>query len=122
MIRVRTGIVFPPLRAAPVRSFDGLEVQPIVAPLVVLVKDTNSVLLPEQIDWLFRLKTTTGDGFTVILKVSDGPSHEIPPLLKVGVTVIIDVTGDVVLLLALNEISPFPGATNPMSLLSFDHK
>ena len=57
----------------------------------------------------------------MIVKVSDGPGHGIPPLINVGVTVIIASRGDPVKFLASNEgIDPFPEAPSPILVLVLD--
>jgi hypothetical protein len=47
------------------------------------------------------------------------PMHEVPPLVKVGVTVILVVTGAVVILSAVKDILPLPLAAKPIEVLSF---
>ena len=58
---------------------------------------------------------TVPEGFTVIVKVCDVPIHETPPLMNNGVTTIVDITGEVPVLMAMNEVmSPVPLAARPM--------
>ena len=57
---------------------------------------------------------------TVIVKVFAGPVQGTPPLVKVGVTVIVAVTGaDPVLTAANTAILPDPLAPRPIVELSF---
>ena len=52
---------------------------------------------------------------TVIVKLVVGPVQGTPPLVKVGVTVIVAVTGDVPVLMAVNAaILPVPLAPSPI--------
>jgi hypothetical protein len=52
---------------------------------------------------------------TVIVKVFVGPTHDVPPLVKVGVTTMVATTGAVVTLAAVKAvISPDPVADNPI--------
>ena len=60
---------------------------------------------------------------TVIVKLVVGPVQGTPPLVKVGVTVIVAVTGDVPVLMAVNAaILPVPLANNPIEGVLFVHK
>ena len=57
---------------------------------------------------------------TVIVKLVVGPVQGTPPLVKVGVTVIVAVTGAVPLFTAVNAaILPDPLANNPMEGVLF---
>ena len=68
--------------------------------------------------WL-ATATTSGVGFTVMWKVSDAP---VQPLAE-GVTVVVAVTGALVVLVAVKEaISPFPLAARPREVLLFVHE
>ena len=64
-------------------------------------------------------------GCTVILKVCEVPAQLTPPFVNVGVIVIVAVTGDVPVLLAVNDGIPvtFPIllAAKPMLGVSFVH-
>ena len=62
-------------------------------------------------------------GFTVTLKVVSVPVQEPPALVKVGITVIVAVTGLDVVFVAVNEaILPVPAEGRPMVELSFVHE
>jgi hypothetical protein len=57
-----------------------------------------------------------------MVKVLEGPVQLTDPLVKVGVTVIVAVTGAVPLLVAVNDaISPEPVAGRPMLVVLFVH-
>ena len=45
-----------------------------------------------------------------MLNVREGPGQLVPPLVKTGVTVIVPVTGEVVVFVAVNDIFPLPDA------------
>jgi hypothetical protein len=63
---------------------------------------------------------TVGVGLTVIVNVFAGPEQETPKLVKVGVTVMVAVTGDVPVLTAANAaILPVPLVPRPIVVLSF---
>ena len=57
---------------------------------------------------------TTGSGLTVMVKVIGVPVQVVPPLTKLGVTVIVATTGALVVLSAVNEMLPVPEAAKPM--------
>jgi hypothetical protein len=49
----------------------------------------------------------------------DGPTQEVPPFEKVGITTRLAVIGAVVRLTAVNEIFPLPPDPKPIVVLSF---
>ena len=54
------------------------------------------------------------------MKVFDGPTQVTPPLVKLGVTVIVAICGIAVLLIAVKlAILPVPAAANPIVGLVF---
>jgi hypothetical protein len=56
----------------------------------------------------------------VRVKVFDGPEQILPPLLKLGVTIIVELTGEVPEFIAVKEeMTPVPFAGSPMDTLSF---
>jgi hypothetical protein len=57
-------------------------------------------------------------GFTVIVKVCCGPVQITVPFSKLGVTVIVAVTGEVPEFTALKEIFPLPVAPKPIEGVS----
>ena len=63
---------------------------------------------------------TTGIGFTVMVKLVDVPVHVTPEFVKIGVIVIVAVTGAVEVLVAgKTRISPEPLAARPMEVWLF---
>jgi hypothetical protein len=63
-----------------------------------------------------------GFGFTVIVNVFEGPEQLTLPLVNVGVTVIVAITGEVPALEAVKEgILPVPEANNPILAASLVH-
>ncbi len=64
---------------------------------------------------------TWPEGFTVMVKVCEGPVQPADRLVKVGITVMVATTGAVVVFVAVKEvISPVPVAPNPMLVVLFD--
>ena len=93
-----------------------------VVPPVFCVVNSTDVVSPLQIIWSWE-SSTWAVGFTVIVNVSSGPSQLIPSLVYIGVAVIVAVTGEVLLLTAVNEaISPLPVAAKPILGVSFTHE
>lgn len=83
------------------------------------VKLTAAVADPLQTNWLAGW-LTLAVGFTVMVNVLDGPLQLIPPLVKVGVTVMVAVTGVLPVLIAINDgIVLAPLAPRPMDGLLF---
>ena len=92
-------MVVPPVRFVP-------KVTTGVAPLLQTTKSAGSF--------------TCAVGFTVMIKFSEEPTQDTPPLVKVGVTVTVAVTGDVPPFNAVNDaILPVPLAASPMAGLLF---
>ena len=80
---------------------------------------TAVVDAPLQTTWL-AIAFTDGVGFTVIVNVLDAPVQVTPPLVKVGVTVMVAVTAAVLTLVAVKlPILPVPAAARPMLVLLF---
>ena len=68
------------------------------------------------------LTLTVAVGFTTIVKLLGVPTHVTPPLVKLGVTVTVAVTGVVPVLMAVNEeMLPVPLAARPIEVLSLLH-
>ena len=66
---------------------------------------------------------SVGVGFTVIVKVCTGPGQLVPPLVNVGVTVIVAITGAVPALSAVKEgIFPMPFAARFIDGVLFVHE
>ena len=88
-------------------------------PVVVLLKLMAVVEDPLHTVWLATV-FTVGIGLTVIVNVLPVPVQVVPALVKAGVTVIVAVTGLLVVLVATNAgILPVPLAAKPMELLLF---
>ena len=63
---------------------------------------------------------TCADGLTVMVKVFEGPEQILPSLLKLGVTIIVETTGEVPeFIAAKEEMFPVPLAGSPIEMLSF---
>lgn len=101
-----------PLVATPVTPAGTAAVQLNDVPGVALVRFTETLDVPEQIDWSGCENVTDGAGFTVIVKVFGCPLHP----SNCGVTVMVAVTGVVPLLIAANAaMSPLPVAGSPIA-------
>jgi len=75
-----------------------------VAPPVLLVLKLTAVVFdPLQTTW-FAGSFTCAEGFTVMVNDSAGPVQFTPPFVKVGVMVMVAVTGDVPGLVATNAL------------------
>ena len=69
-------------------------------PVLLVVKATAIVLFPAQTTWL-EILLTCAVGLTVMVKLCGVPGQLTEPLVKVGVTVMVAVTGDVPELVAV---------------------
>ena len=108
-------VVLPPV-ATPVTPAGAVTVQLIVVPGVALLRVTAVEALPEQIVWSLCEKLTDGAGFTVMVKLWVVPKH---PFIS-GVTVMVAVTGEVPVFVALNDaIFPVPLVGSPMEASVF---
>ena len=56
-----------------------------------------------------------------MVNVFDGPGQLVPPLVKVGTTIIVPVMGAVPGFVAVNEISPVPDAPRPIDVFELVH-
>ena len=117
LIAVKLAILPVPLAARPI---DGVVfVQVNTVPATVPVKLTGAVEAAAHTAWLAGW-FTFGVGLTVMVKVLDEPTQLLPPLVNVGVTVIVAVTGTLLTLVAVNDrILPVPDATNPIDGVLF---
>ena len=85
-----------------------------VPPLLIVPKVTGVVGEPLHNSSLAGWFTCPV-GFTVMVKVLVEPVQLVPPLVKVGVTTIVAITGAIPMLTAVNEaILPVPDDTSPM--------
>ena len=79
-----------------------------------LLNTMGAVVVLAHKDWL-ATALTTAVGLTVIVNVLDVPTQLTPPLVNVGVTVMVAVTGALVTLVAIKDaILPAPVAPKPI--------
>lgn len=110
---VKAGIAPVPFAARPIEGLLFVQLKPV--PLTVPVKGTAPVVEPLHKTWLTG-GATLGVGLTVIVKICEAPGQP----LAVGVTVMVAVTGALVMLTAVNAgICPLPLAAKPIELLLF---
>jgi hypothetical protein len=115
LVAVNDGILPVPDAARPIAVL--LFVQLYTVPATVPVKLTADVPDPLQSNWSAGW-FTLAVGFTVIVNVLLAPLQVIPPLVNVGVTVIVAVTGVLPALKAVNDgIVLVPLAPSPMLVL-----
>jgi hypothetical protein len=110
----------PPVKPAPVGAPQLYVVPAGTIPLVLFTGVTEkAVALQTLVDML----VTAGVGLTVMVKFFDGPTQLVPPLVKVGVTVIVPLIAVLPVLLAVNDaiLSVVPLAANPIAGLLFVH-
>lgn len=87
-------------------------------PVLSVEKLTASVAAPTHLTWSAG-SSTCPEGLTVMVKVWAVPAHP----SNAGVTVIVAVTGALVLFVAVNDgILPVPDAPSPIDVLLFDHE
>ncbi len=114
LIPLKAGILPVPLEAdKPIVAL--LFVQGKVVPVTDPVKEIVPLDCPLHIV-MFAGRVTVGLGFTVTVNVFVGPVQNMVPESKYrGVTVMVAVTGDVEVFVAMNElISPVPLAARPI--------
>jgi hypothetical protein len=115
LVAVKLGILPVPEAASPIAVL--LLVQLYTVPATVPVKFTGAVPDPLQSNWSAGW-LTLAVGFTVMVNVLDAPLQLIPPLVNVGVIVIVAVTGVLPALMAVNDgIVLAPLAPSPMLVL-----
>jgi hypothetical protein len=109
-----------PLVAAPDMPAGVTLVQVMLAAGVVELRVMAAVWLAEQMVWFAPENCTAGEGFTVMVNICTGPLQAMPPLVWVGVTVMVATIGKLPVLEATKEfMSPDPLAARPMVLLLF---
>ena len=91
-------------------------------PPVLAVPNVTAVIgEPLHTTWLLTV-FTCAVGFTVIVKLVDGPLQLTVPFVNVDVTVIVAVTGDVPVLVAVKAaMFPLPLAPRPILVVLFVH-
>jgi hypothetical protein len=112
--------MFPvPLAAKPIDVVLFVQLYTIVPPVVGLENVTPVVGAPLHTTWL-ATAVTVAVGFTVIVNVLDVPAHVTPALVYEGVTVIVAVTGAVVVLIPVKLVMfPEPDAARPIDVVLF---
>jgi hypothetical protein len=119
VVLVSVPVMLPvPLAAMPVTAVVLSRVQLYVVPVTLPVSTIPVIAFAEQIVCAAGVATAFGVGFTVIVNVRGVPVHSVPPFRKLGVTVIVAVTGAFVVLVAVNEaMLPLPLAPSPIEVL-----
>lgn len=116
---VNEGILPVPEAAKPIETLLLVQAYVFVPPEFVDPKVIAAIVLPLQTSMLVGF-VTFAFGLTVIVKVLGEPAQLEPPLVNVGVTVIVATTGEFPLLIAAKEvISPLPEAAKPMEGVLF---
>ena len=124
VVLVSVPLILPvPLAAMPVAvavlSLTQLNTVPGTVPVITIVV----MAVAEQIVCDVGVAVAFGVGLTVMLKLLGVPTQLTPPLVKVGVTVIVPVIGTLVGLVAVkvgNEL-PAPLAPSPIEISLFVH-
>jgi len=114
LVAVKLAILPVPEAARPILVF--VFVQLYTVPGTLPVKLTAAVALPLH-STCDATAFTVGTGFTVMVNVCDVPVQVMPPLVKVGVTVIVPVNGAPDVLVAVKFRLPVPVAARPMAVL-----
>ena len=113
LVALKPAILPLPLAARPMVVL--LLVQLYVVPATGPLKLMGTVWIPLHNDW-FSTALTTGVGFTKMVNVMDGPGQP----LALGVTVMVAVTGALVVLVAVKlGILPLPLAAKPIEVVLF---
>jgi hypothetical protein len=114
---VKAGTVFKPLAVKPILVVLFVQVYSVPVP-VMLTGFVNTLL--QYVTSVIGV--TVGVGLTVIAKFCDGPGQVTALKRYCGVTVTVAVTGEVPVLMALNEeMFPVPVAESPMPVKLFVH-
>jgi hypothetical protein len=111
---VKAGISPVPLAASPMAGVLFVQAYVVAPRVLVVVKLTAVEDVPLHMTWLSG-GFTCPPGFTVMVKLVVGPGQDVEPFVKVGVTVIVAVTGAELVLLAVKEGTvPVPLAASPI--------
>jgi hypothetical protein len=117
LVAVKDAILPVPLAARPMDGVLLVQLYTIVPPVVGLLNVTAAVAAPLHTVW-FATAVTVAVGFTVIVKVIEGPVQTTEPLLYCGVTVIVPLIGALVALVPVKpNIFPVPLAGIPIAEL-----
>lgn len=115
LVAIKPGILPVPDAASPMAVL--LLVQLYTVPGTDPVKLTAAVVDPLQTNWSAGW-LTLAVGFTVMVNVVAVPEQLMPPLVNVGVTVIVAVTGVLPVLIAINDgMALAPLAPRPIEVL-----
>ena len=114
-VAVNDGIFPTPAGSSPIAGL--LFAHAKLVPEVWLDRLTDPTAIPLQIERLGGTGLISGEGFTVIVKASEGPGQ----LFSVGVMVMVEVIVAVVKLLAVKAgMLPVPFAPSPIDVVEFD--
>ena len=92
-----------------------------MVPPELSVPNDTEVDEPLQTTWSAGWMTCP-DGFTVMVKVLEGPAQPTEPLVNVGVTTMVAITSEAPVLTAVNEaMLPVPEAARPMLVFVLLH-
>jgi hypothetical protein len=121
-VAIKTGTEPEPFAPRPIPVLELVQLYVVVPPVRLVVKFVSVVGVPAQYTWSAG-SFTCADGLTVIVNVWAVPEQLTPPLLKVGVTVIVALTGEVPPLVAVNAGNePVPPAPSPIAVLELLHE
>ena len=113
-IATNAGILPVPVAPSPMLVLLFVQVYKVVPPVLTVPKVTSAVLIVLQTSWSAG-RFTCPVGLTVMRKVFDGPLQLIEPLVMVGVTMMVAITGAVPVFIATNAgMLPVPDAPSPM--------
>lgn len=117
-------VAFVPLAAKPIAVLLFVQLY-VVVPPVRFVLNVTPVVAEFAHKVSLDIASTCADGFTVIVNVFVGPEQLTEPFVKVGVTTIVAVTGDVPALVAVKAGIVgvlVPLAARPIDGVSFVHE
>jgi hypothetical protein len=118
-VAVNTGRFPTPLAAKPIDVVLFVQLYTIVPPVAVLANVTAVVAVAVQ-STLLATAVTVAVGFTVMVKVDAVPVQLTPPLVYVGVTVMVATTGAMpVFTAAKDAMFPDPLAAKPIDAVLF---
>ena len=116
LVAMKASISPVPLAASPFAGMLLVQAKVVPAPTGLETRFSGTLMPSHQV-W-FVMVFTVGKGLTVIVKIKGVPGHP----LTVGIMVTFEVTGDVVLLVAVKEgILPVPEAARPIVGSLFVH-
>lgn len=108
-----------PAAGKPIEGSLLVQLYTMIPPVVGEVKLILAVGELLHTTWL-ATGSTTGVGLTVMVKLMDGPTQLTPALVNVGVTVMVALTGALLVLVPVKlAILPMPDAANPIETVLF---